>query len=261
MIARTPEQRIYSSFGLSGAVAIVTGAASGIGRACAELLSFAGARVVLLDRDEEAVNVAADAIGQGARARVIDISDAHAVNEAVNEAIELEGHIDVLVNNAAMAIRRSTDSLSLEDWQRVVDVNMTGTFLCSQAVGRKMLAQRSGVLVNIASTMELSGGVLFPNISYHATKGAIVNMTRALAVEWASSGIRVNAVAPTWVRTPFIAGIADQPELMEKMLEHTPLGRLATAEEVAHAVLFLASPAASMITGHTLAVDGGFLAR
>lgn len=261
MFARTPEQRVFSSFGLSGAVALVTGAGSGIGRACAELLSFAGARVVLLDRDEETVNIAADAIGHAARARVIDISDARAVNEAVDEAVEVEGRIDVLVNNAATAIRRPTEELSLADWQRVVDVNLTGTFLCSQAVGRKMLSQRSGALVNIASTMGLSGGVLFPNVSYHATKGAIVNMTRALAVEWANSGIRVNAVAPTWVRTPFIAGIAEKPDLLEKMLEHTPLGRLATAEEVAHAVLFLASPAASMITGHTLPVDGGFLAR
>jgi NAD(P)-dependent dehydrogenase (short-subunit alcohol dehydrogenase family) len=115
--------------------------------------------------------------------------------------------------------------------------------------------------VNTASIMGLSGGGLYPNISYQATKGAVVNMTRALAVEWAKQGIRVNAVAPTWVRTGFIGALMDQPDLMAEINRVTPLGRLAEPEEVAAAILFLASPAASMITGHTLPVDGGFLAQ
>ena len=120
---------------------------------------------------------------------------------------------------------------------------------------------KGGAIVNIASIMGLSGGGLYPNISYQATKGAVVNMTRALAVEWAGHGIRVNAVAPTYVRTKLIAPILAQPELVEKIVGMTPFRRLAEPEEVAAAILFLASPASSMITGHTLPVDGGFLAQ
>jgi NAD(P)-dependent dehydrogenase (short-subunit alcohol dehydrogenase family) len=167
----------------------------------------------------------------------------------------------VLLSNSGIVIRRPTLELELADWQRVVDVNMTGAFLCARAAGRQMLAQQSGAIVNTASIFGLSGGGLYPNLSYQATKGAVVNMTRALAVEWARSGVRVNAVAPTWVRTPFIGALTEKPELMAEIRRVTPMGRLAEAEEVAAAVLFLASPAASMITGHILPVDGGFLAQ
>ncbi len=120
---------------------------------------------------------------------------------------------------------------------------------------------RAGSIVNTASIMGFSGGGLYPNISYQTTKGAVVNMTRALAVEWAPQGIRVNAVAPTYVRTPFIAPLLAQPELMARIEAMTPLRRIAGPDEVAHAIVFLASPAAAMITGHTLPVDGGFLAQ
>jgi NAD(P)-dependent dehydrogenase (short-subunit alcohol dehydrogenase family) len=138
---------------------------------------------------------------------------------------------------------------------------MTGVFLCARAAARIMLAAGSGAIVNTASIMGLSGGGLYPNISYQATKGAVVNMTRALAVEWARGGVRVNAVAPTWVRTPFIGPLMERPDLLAEIARVTPMGRLAEPEEVAAAILFLASPAASMITGHTLPVDGGFLAQ
>ena len=250
-----------SKFRLDGAVALITGGASGIGRACGELFVQAGARVVLLDRDEQAAQATAHEIGSGARARGLDVTDAAAVDEAFREAAALEGRVDVLVNNAGIVIRRPTLELELADWQRVVDVNMTGAFLCARAAGRQMLAQQSGAIVNTASIFGLSGGGLYPNLSYQATKGAVVNMTRALAVEWARSGVRVNAVAPTWVRTPFIGALTENPELMAEIRRVTPMGRLAEAEEVAAAVLFLASPAASMITGHILPVDGGFLAQ
>ena len=160
-----------------------------------------------------------------------------------------------------MAIRRPTLELPLADWQRVIDVNLTGVFLCARAAGRLMVRQGGGAIVNTASIFGLSGGGLYPNISYQASKGAVVNLTRALAIEWAGSGVRVNAVAPTWVDTGLIAPLKARPELMEEMRRVTPLRRIASAEEVAHAMLFLASPAAAMVTGHVLPVDGGFLAQ
>ncbi len=183
------------------------------------------------------------------------------MERAFEAIVAAHGRLDVLVNNAGMALRRPTTELALADWQRVVDVNMTGVFLCARAAARSMLRQGRGAIVNTASIMGLSGGGLYPNISYQATKGAVVNMTRAWAVEWAAAGIRVNAVAPTWVDTGFIAPLKAQPELMRRVEGVTPMGRVAQPLEVAQAILFLASPAAAMVTGHVLAVDGGFLAQ
>jgi NAD(P)-dependent dehydrogenase (short-subunit alcohol dehydrogenase family) len=189
---------------------------------------------------------------------VLDVSDAAAIEQTFAQLAE-DGPIDVLVNSAGMAIRKASLELGLDDWTRVINVNMTGTFLCARAAARHMSA--GGSIVNIASIMGLSGGGLYPNISYQTSKGGVVNMTRALAVEWASLNIRVNAVAPTWTRTPFIGELEVSPQLMERIRDVTPLRRLAEADEVAAAVLFLASPAAAMVTGHVLPVDGGFLAQ
>lgn len=249
------------SFRLDGAVAVITGGARGIGRATAEAFIQAGARVHLLDRDGDAVRACADAVAGVVGAHQLDVTDEAAVDAVFSAIRRDEGQIDILVNNAGIAIRKPTIDLSLADWQRVVDVNMTGAFLCARAAGRAMTAQGSGAIVNVASIMGLSGGGLYPNISYQTTKGAVVNMTRALAVEWAGSGVRVNAVAPTWVETDFIAALQSDPEFTAAVERLTPMRRLAKADEVANAILFLASPAASMIAGHVLPVDGGFLAQ
>ncbi len=246
-------------FRVDGRVAVVTGGANGIGLACCRLLAEAGARVVVVDRDAEAAAAAAQGF-DGGLAFGLDVADAQAVQRQFAAIAGQAGRIDILVNNAGMAIRKPSLELAVDEWDQVVAVNLTGAFVCAREAARHMPAA-SGCIVNLASIMGLSGGGLYPNISYQTTKGGLVNMTRALAVEWAARGIRVNAVAPTWTRTGFIGALESSPELMERIREVTPLGRLAEPQEVAHAVLFLASPAASMVTGHVLAVDGGFLAQ
>jgi NAD(P)-dependent dehydrogenase (short-subunit alcohol dehydrogenase family) len=249
-------------FRADGLVAAITGGAQGIGLAAGRLLVAMGARVVLMDLDGAAAVEAASEIGSAARGNALDVADEASVRMAFGAVAAREGRLDILVNNAGRAIRRPSLELDVADWDAVVAVNMTGAFLCARAAAAAMIeGGRGGSIVNTASIMGLSGGGLYPNISYQTTKGAVVNMTRALAVEWASHGIRVNAVAPTWTRTGFIGELEQNPALMARIREVTPLGRLAEAEEVAYAICFLASPAAAMITGVTLPVDGGFLAQ
>ena len=255
--------RLAAIFGLEGRAAVVTGGASGIGLAAATALAGAGARVAILDRadpqGEAAVFLQDEDRGIFVKA---DVADEASLEAAMTLATSRLGRLDVVVNNAGLAIRQPAVEHTRSSWDAVMGVNVTGAFLCARIAARTMIAQgEGGSIVNLASIMGLSGGGLYPNVSYQTSKGAIVNMTRALAVEWAPHRIRVNAVAPTYVRTPFIAPLLAQPELVARIEAMTPLRRLAEPEEIAAAILFLAGPGAAMVTGHTLAVDGGFLAQ
>jgi len=179
---------------------------------------------------------------------------------AVDSTFAKIGRIDILVNNAGVAVRRGSLDITREEWDKVIAVNQTGLFLCSRAAARSMKSHGGGAIVNLASIMGFSGGI-YPNPAYQASKGAVVNLTRALALEFAPMNIRVNAVAPTYVRTDLTAPIFSNPDLLKTVMGHTPLGRLPEAEDIAQAILFLASPAARCITGVTLPVDSGYLAR
>lgn len=261
---KTPEAYLAALFGLRGTVAVVTGAGRGIGQEIALAFARAGARVATLDRDAPAAEATATAIreaGADALAIACDVTDEAAVDAAFADVVARFGQLDVLVNNAGSALRRPTAALSLAEWDKVVAVNMTGVFLCCRAAARIMVPRGAGSIINMASIMGLSGGGLYPNISYQATKGAVVNMTRALAVEFGPSQVRVNAIAPTWVRTGFIAPLLQDAALVGRMEAMMPLGRLAETADLVGAALFLAGRASAMVTGHVLAVDGGFLAQ
>jgi NAD(P)-dependent dehydrogenase (short-subunit alcohol dehydrogenase family) len=252
-----------AAFRLDDRVAAITGGGSGIGRAIAQAFARVGAVVAVLDRNGIAASAVAEGIreaGSQAHSLVLDVSDATEVDNGFTELGRRLGGLDVLVNSAGIANRKPAVETSREDWDSVMAVNVTGSFLCARAAARLMLPKGKGSIVNLASTMGFSGGI-YPNASYQTSKGAVVNMTRALALEWAREGIRVNAVAPTWTRTELARTLLARPEMVAEIERATPMGRVAEPEEIVGAVLFLASPAASMVTGHILAVDGGFLAR
>jgi NAD(P)-dependent dehydrogenase (short-subunit alcohol dehydrogenase family) len=226
-------------FELKGKVAVVTGGARGIGAATARLLRQAGARVETLDVDSGC-----------------DVTD----EQAVKSAYARIGEIDILVNNAGRAVRKGALEISREEWQGVQDLNVTAVFLCSRLAHPHMKRRGGGAIVNLASIMGISGGI-YPNPAYQASKGAVVNLTRALALEWAADNIRVNAVAPTFVRTDLTVPIFSNPEMLKVVMSHTPLGRLPEVQDIAAAILYLCSPAARCVTGITLPVDSGYLAR
>ncbi|HTH89802.1 3-oxoacyl-ACP reductase FabG [Mycobacterium sp.] len=240
---------------LEGQVAVVTGAASGIGLAIARELAAAGATVAVADIAGEAADAAAAAmVDDGGRAVGIaaDVTSRPAV-EALFGKVEAElGPVDVLVNNAGISIDRGVRRVSDDDWQRTVAVNQTGVFLCSQAAARSMIPRRSGRIINIASRAWLGW---FGQVSYASSKGGVVSATRALAIELAKYGITVNCLAPGLIDTPLLR--AEPPEVMERLLKAQPMGTLGAPADVAHAARFLASPTARAVTGQVLYVCGG----
>lgn len=253
-----------SSFRLDGRIAIVTGAGSGLGQAFATALAQAGADVVIteLPGKEAAAEETARAV-RAARRRALtvplDVTALATIQSLVERVLDERDRIDILVNNAGINIPRLALEISEEDWDRVLDIDLKGVFFCAEAVARHMVARGGGgKIVNIASQMGLVGYLY--RAHYCAAKAGVVNLTRALAFEWAQYGITVNAVAPTFVRTPLTAPMFEDRTFYDDVLSRIPLGRLALPSDVVGAVVFLASPASDFITGHTLTVDGGWTA-
>ncbi len=237
---------------LDGKIAAVTGGSGAIGAAILARLAAAGAATANLD-------CRTDPDGPAQYFAECDVADEASVERAFAAVDARLGPVDILVNGAGLAIRGPAIEMAGKDWSKVLSVNLGGAFLCAREAARRMIQGSGGAIVNIASIMGYSGG-LFPNAAYQASKGGLVNLTRALAVEWAPLRIRVNAVAPTYVETDLTRSLLARPEALQRVLDATPMRRLATPGEVASAVLFLAGPESGMTTGHTLAVDGGFLA-
>jgi NAD(P)-dependent dehydrogenase (short-subunit alcohol dehydrogenase family) len=252
-------------FRLDGQVAVVTGAARGIGRASATVLAQAGAIAVLTDKDAAACSATAAELkeaGLKAEAITLDVLDEKAVAAAFADIAKRHGRFDVLVNNAGTSIRQPALEVTREAWDTTIGLNVTACFFCAREAGRQMIAAgKGGRIVNIASIMGFSGGGPYPNPAYQTSKGAVVNMTRALAVEWGPQKVRVNAVAPTWVRTDLTKPLFTNNAIVAQLEGMMPLGRAADPEDMAGAILYLASPASDMVTGHILAVDGGYLAK
>ena len=247
-------------FDLSGKTAIVTGGGTGIGRQMAQGLAEAGANLVLCARKAERCEQAAFELEQlGVRAIGLgcDVRDPEQVQHVVTKAVEELGGVDVLVNNAGTVWGASPEEMPLEGWQKVIDVNLTGVFLFSQAAGRVMIERGGGVIVNIASVAGLQGGPpeIMNTIVYNASKGGVIAFTRDLACKWAQHGIRVNSIAPGWFPSDMSGYVLERHE--ERLKQHIPLGRFGGPHDLEGVVVFLASDASGYVTGHTLVVDGG----
>lgn len=243
---------------LQGQVAVVTGSSRGIGRAVAAAYLAEGARVVVNSRRPDVAARVAAELGPGTIGVGADVATEAGAAALMAAAREAFGSLDVLVNNAGMAMVRDSVDLELSDWRRTLDLNLTGVFLCSREAARHMLAAGGGCIVNTASVQAFAG---FPRrLAYGASKAAVVSMTRILAAEWAPT-VRVNAVAPGYVRTEMIADLERRGQVdVEAIQRRTPQRRLARPEEIAEAYVFLAAPASSYVTGEVVVVDGGWLA-
>lgn len=247
---------------LSGQVAVVTGAAGGLGALACRTFATAGADIVLVGRDAaklEAQIPAIAALGRRAVAVPADVTDRASVTAMAEMAAKAFGRIDILLNNAGVTSPKDLFSLTEDDWHAVMDTSATGTFLCVQAIAPAMIAAKSGRVINMGSILSLRG--MARRVAYAAAKGAVANLTRALAFELGPHGITVNALGPTVIETDLNRElIRTQPELYRAVLDRTPMGRLGRLDDLAGALLFLASPAAGYITGQVLCVDGGYTA-
>lgn len=248
-----------TSYDLAGRHALVTGAGQGIGAACAQALAQTGAHVYCTDRDGERAQETAQSLqqqGLQAESRTVDVTD----SEGLTSLAQSLPALDILVNNAGVVTNTPAELMSDAEWEQVIGVNLTGVFKACRAFGGRMLEAGRGAIVNIGS---MSGDIVNtpqPQCHYNASKAGVHHLTRSLAVEWASRGVRVNAVAPTYVVTPLLDKLNEQPELIQRWLDLTPMGRMGQPDEIAAVVLFLASDASSLMTGSIVRADAGYTA-
>ena len=247
-------------FDLSGKVAVVTGANTGIGQAIALALAQAGADIAAVGRtpaEETAARV--DALGRRAEVIPADLSTIDPVQRVVDQTLERLGRLDILVNNAGIIRRADAVDFSEEDWDAVIDTNLKSVFFLAQAAGRHMIAQGAGKIINIASMLTFQGGIRVP--SYTAAKSGVGGLTKLLANEWAGKGVQVNAIAPGYIATNNTAALQADQTRNQAILNRIPAGRWGDPQDLGGAAIFLASQASNYVTGHILAVDGGWLAR
>jgi NAD(P)-dependent dehydrogenase (short-subunit alcohol dehydrogenase family) len=249
-------------FKLAGRIALVTGGGRGIGLACVEALAEAGAQVIIADRDATLADEGRAALrAKGCEADVVimDVTDSSRVTRVADEVVSRHGKIDILVNSAGIARSETpAETVTDEHWLNVLDVNLNGTFWCCRAFGRHMLKAKSGAIVNIGSMSGFIVNKPQEQSYYNASKAAVHHLTKSLAAEWGSRGVRVNAVAPTYIATPLNAFVKSNPAMYDAWIGGTPMARLGRVEEIASVVLFLASDAASLMTGSIVLADGGY---
>jgi 2-deoxy-D-gluconate 3-dehydrogenase len=255
----------FPTFRLDDRVALVTGAGSGMGKAFAIAFAQYGADVALTElpgKEALAEETAAEVRAAGRRAMTIplDVTRLPMIQDMVDRVVGEWGRIDILMNNAGMNIRKMAVDVTEDDWDKVLDTDLKGVFFCAQAVGKHMIARgQGGKIINMASQIGLVA--YHSRVAYCAAKAGVINITRVLAFEWARYHINVNALAPTFVNTPFVARLLQEDaELRQDVISRIPLGRVAEPEDIVGAAIYLASPASDMVTGHTLLVDGGWTA-
>jgi 2-dehydro-3-deoxy-D-gluconate 5-dehydrogenase len=253
----------FPSFTLTDRKAVVTGAGRGIGHGIALALANAGADVAVTELSSEysqAVETANEIqnLGRKAIPIVMDVMDLSSIKSMVDQLLFSFGQVDILVNNAGINIPKLALEVSEQDWDNVLDIDLKGVFFCSQAIGQHMVEQKYGKIVNIASQVGLVGYKY--RSAYCAAKAGVVNLTRVLAIEWAQYNINVNAIAPTFIKTPLTEPMFANKEFYDDVIRRIPMGRIGEVEDVLGAVIFLASEASNLVTGHTLSVDGGWVA-
>jgi 2-deoxy-D-gluconate 3-dehydrogenase len=245
---------------LNGKVAVVTGAAKGIGKAIAIGLAQQGVKLVLCKHRSDILEVEREVAAAGAESITlqVDMRDVDSIGRMMEQAIRTYGKIDILINNAGINIPQEPHEVTEENWDRILDTNLKGVFFCCQKAGESMRAQRAGKIVNIASDMGLVG--YRKRAAYCSSKGGVVQLTKALAIDWAPYNIQVNAIAPTFVHTDLTENMFKDRQFYEDVLNRIPMRELPTAEDVMHAALYLSSDVSRFVTGHTLPVDGGWIA-
>ena len=252
----------YPKFDLQGQVAVVTGASKGIGYGLARALAHAGARVAVAARDMDAPQGLADenrAEGGEALPVYLDVRDVSQIREVMQGVKDHFGQLDILVNNAGLGANHGAVDVTEDDWDTMMDVNLKGLFFCAQAAGRIMLERGYGRIINMSSQASVVG--IRDHAVYCASKGGVNQLTRVLALEWSARGVTVNAVGPTFIYTPGTAERLDNPDYLQGVLDRLPIGHVGTITDVAGAVIYLASPAAAMVTGTILLVDGAWTAQ